>query len=208
MRDYIGSMKRVLRVSRTRLFLLATALLLTAGLAGCANGSLAVTGQILYRTISDPAIAPGDVIPRPQGDVVLTISGRLGPAAGGDGVLELDMATLEALGLVEMQVDDQIAEGRTVVFQGVLLLRLLEAAQVEAGARVLTMTALNDYAVEIPVADAASYPVLIATRADGERMSVEHYGPLRIIYPFGLLPLSRATFEPRSIWQLYLIRAG
>lgn len=201
-------MNSVLRAARIRLVPLVTALLLAAGLAGCTGDSTAATGQLLFRKITDPAIAPGGLIPEPQEQVVLTISGRLGPAAGSDGILELDMPTLEALGLVEMRVDDQIAEGRTVVFQGVLLLRLLEAAQVDAGAQVLTMTALNDYAVEIPVSDAASYPVLIATRADGERMSVEHYGPLRIIYPFGLLPLSRAAYEPRSIWQLYLIRAG
>jgi len=200
-------MNRVLRAARIWLVPPAFALLLAVGAAGCAVEGATVNGQLLYRKITEPAIAPGNAIPEPREAVVLTLSGAFGPATGGDGILELDMPTLEALGLVEITVDDRIAEGRTVVFQGVLLQTLLEAAQLDPGAEVLETTALNDYTVEIPVADAATYPVLIATRADGERMTVEHYGPLRIIYPFGLLPLNQALYESRSIWQLYLIHA-
>ncbi|MGL4649506.1 MAG: molybdopterin-binding protein, partial [Caldilineaceae bacterium] len=64
----------------------------------------------------------------------------------------------------------------------------------------------NDYSVQIPVAEVYALPVLIATRADGQRMTIEHYGPLRIVYPFGLLPLQQAVHEPRSIWQLFHLR--
>lgn len=180
---------------------------LAVGLTGCVEEGAPGPETPVYRKVTTSRIVPGDVIPEPQGAVVLTITGAMGPAAGGDGTLELDMQTLEALGLVEMRVDDQIAEGGVVVFQGVLLRTLLDVAQVDPSVSVLRMFALNDYVVEVPVTDATAYPVLIATRADGERLSIEHYGPIRIVYPFGLLPLNQAVHEPRSIWHLYLIRA-
>ena len=175
-------------------------------LAGCAGQDAATPAAALYRIVTEAQIAPGDALPQPQEDIVLTLSGALGAAAE-DGLLELDLPTLEALGMVEMRVDDRIAEGRSVVFQGVLLQTLLEAAQIDPDVHTLTMVALNDYVVEIPVTDMTDYPVLIATRADGERMPIERYGPLRIVYPFGLQPLDQAIYESRSIWQLFQIRA-
>jgi hypothetical protein len=190
-----------------RLLLRSAALLalLAFGPAGCAEAG-APTADAVFRKVSEPALRPGDHIPDPTGAVVLSVSGNLGPAAGDDERIDLDMPALEALGLVEMTVDDRIAEGRTVVFQGVLLRVLLDAVQIDPGAATLTLFALNDYSVQIPIAEVYALPVLIATRADGRRMTIEHYGPLRIVYPFGLLPLQQAVHEPRSIWQLFRLQ--
>ena len=189
---------------RLLLYSAGLAVVFAFGLAGCAQTPTPTAGAV-FRKLSEPAFQPGDVIPDPEGEVVLTVTGDLGPAAGDDDRLDLDMPTLESLGMVEMTVDDRIAEGRTVIFQGVLLRVLLDAAQVEAAAT-LTLYALNDYSVQIPVSEVYALPVLIATRADGQRMTIEHYGPLRIVYPFGLLPLQQAVHEPRSIWQFFRLQ--
>ena len=52
-----------------------------------------------------PSIHPGDPIPPPSGEVVLTVSGNLGVTNVGD-TLQLDMPTLERLGLVKYSIID------------------------------------------------------------------------------------------------------
>ena len=43
---------------------------------------------------------------------------------------------------------------------------------------------------------------LLATRLDGEPMSVAHYGPTRIVYPTAGYDLDPTVYDPRWIWQL------
>ena len=67
----------------------------------------------------------------------------------------------------------------------------------------LYAVALNNYKVEIPIDDASRYAVLLATRLDGEPMSVRDKGPLLVIYPFDAHPeLRSAVYYSRSAWQL------
>lgn len=149
-----------------------------------------------YTTLSEATLEAGDPVPAPTEEVVLRVTGtdRARP-------VEFDMPTLEQLGLVEYSVDDRQAEGRRATFQGVLLSSLLDVVGAE-GATVLRTVALNDYGVDIPVSDVEDYPVLLATRVDGERMSVERYGPTRVIYPTDAYDLDPTVYDPRWIWQL------
>jgi hypothetical protein len=45
------------------------------------------------------------------------------------------------------------------------------------------ITALDDYQVDIPFAEIEKWPILLATRMNGEYMSIENSGPTRIIFP-------------------------
>ena len=64
-------------------------------------------------------------------------------------------------------------------------------------------TALNDYTVTIPVSDFQDYDVILATRRDGEVLSVRDRGPVWIIYPWTDQPnLQNEVIFSRSIWQL------
>jgi hypothetical protein len=135
-------------------------------------------------------------VPAPTEEVVLRVTGtdRAKPVA-------FDMPTLESLGLVEYSVDDKQAEGRRVTFRGVLLSSLLDVVGAD-DATVLHTMALNDYGVDIPVSDVEDYPVLLATQVDGERMTVERYGPTRVVYPTDSYDLDPTVYDPRWIWQL------
>jgi hypothetical protein len=66
----------------------------------------------------------------------------------------------------------------------------------------LHTSALNDYAVDLPVSDIRDLPVLLATSADGASMSVANYGPLRIIHPTTGFDLDPTIYDPRRIWQI------
>lgn len=144
-------------------------------------------------------LRPGTPVPAPAGKVVLTVSG--GPVTNVGDELRLDLAQLEAMGTTELTVDDTEATGRTVTFSGPLVRDVLAVAGVE-DATTMHAVALNEYAVDVPVSDATDLPLLLATRADGRRMSVADYGPTRFVYPTEGYDLPRSTYAPRWIWQL------
>jgi hypothetical protein len=85
-----------------------------------------------------------------------------------------------------------------------LLRDVLAAAGVAAQAKgVARFVALNDYKVEIPLADAHEHDVIVARLLDGQPMSVRQKGPLFVIYPFDEKPALRtAAYFSRCIWQL------
>ncbi len=175
---------------------LGAALLMT----GCGPAAPSVQAVVVV-SITEATIHAGDPLPAPEGPVVLTIKGKQ-HATGETRSVQLDMPTLEACGLVSMRVDDRFAEGREVVFQGVLLSSLLAVVGIAEDATLLVVVALNDTMVEIPISDVRELPVLLATRADGERMTIDHYGPLRIVYPFGQMTLAPVVHQSRSIWHV------
>lgn len=168
-----------------------------AACSGSASGTSA-TAPPPYTVVTPATIRPGDAVPRPSGHTVLTLRGV--PTTNVGRTLQFDLATLDRLGTVEYTVFDRQAEGHDVSFSGPLVRTLLAVAGVTSGT--LHCLALNDYAVDVPVSDATRYPLLLATRADGQRMSVAHYGPTRLIYPTRGNHLDKAVYDPRWIWQL------
>lgn len=140
----------------------------------------------LWTALSVPATAD-------SGATLLTV-------AGPSGVQTYDLAALEAFEPAEFQTSTIWTKGRAQ-FQGVPLKTLLDAAQIREGS--ILATAINDYAVEIPVAEiTGNYPI-VAYRLDGQVMSVRDKGPLWVIYPFDADPaLQTEVTYSRSIWQL------
>lgn len=81
------------------------------------------------------------------------------------------------------------------------LATLLKA--VGADGAMLRASAINDYAVEIPVEDAVEGGPIVAYLLNGEPMSVRDKGPLWIVYPFDSAPeYQTEQVYSRSIWQL------
>lgn len=169
------------------------------GAAGC-SGEPTADAATPYTVITEASIDAG-AIPDPVGDVILRVVDMTSQGQ----TLEFDMAALESIGVVEYTVDDQQAEGDLATFRGVLISDLLDVVGASAEATTLMATALNDYAVEIPVADVRDHAVMLATSVDSERMSVARYGPTRVIYPYHTGEFDRAVYEPRWIWQVATI---
>ena len=176
-------------------------MLLMFTLVACGANDTTQEATAAYKVISEAEIKAGSDVPIPSGEVILTISGDIN-TTNVDNTLQFDMETLEQLGLVEYSVDDQQAEGKVVTFQGVLLNDILNVAGISDNATNLNTIALNDYSVDIPLSDATDYPVMVATYVDGERMPIERYGPIRIVYPYESYELDTVIYDPRWIWQL------
>jgi hypothetical protein len=135
----------------------------------------------------------------PAGDVILTVEGDLANT-NGDGVASFDLAMLDALPQRTTVATTPWYTGEQT-FSGVVVRDLLDA--VGADGAVATVVALNDYASDIPMEDLRDMPVILATRINGETLSVRDKGPLFVIYPFDLDPaLANEVVFGRSVWQV------
>ena len=90
---------------------------------------------------------------------------------------------------------------RPVQFTGPLLADVLAA--VKAQGRSIRASAINDYTITLPFADASAHQVIVARLLDGKPMAVRDKGPLFVIYPFDSdAALRTSVYYERSIWQL------
>ena len=169
--------------------------LLVAVLAIVACGSGSSTAS--YETVAPANIMAGDAIPAPTGDVVLTLFGDIGVTNSGD-TLQLDMPTLEGFGLVKYAVNDPWLEA-TNTYTGVLMSDLSKVLGASVDATSLRITALDDYSVDISLEDAEKWPILLATRINGDYMDVENSGPTRVIFPLDTYP-DIDKVETKTLW--------
>lgn len=139
-----------------------------------------------------------------QGEVLLTVSGGIAQTNEA-GTAQLDLGLLKAMGSTSFETSTIWTEG-TQVFEGVSLAALVQ--ELGLTGETLRATAINDYAVDIPMSDAVEGGPIVAYLLNGEEMSVRDKGPLWIVYPYD----ANADFRTevifsRSIWQLDRIAA-
>lgn len=148
-------------------------------------------------------VAPGvQALERPKGRVVLTVSGRIG-IRNAEKAAEFDMAMLAALPQHTFSTKTPwYPEAHK--FTGPLLRDVLAAAGAQG--KNLRAIALNDYKVDLPVADALKFNLVLARLMDDKPMPVRDKGPLFIIYPFDAdEALRNERYYSRSAWQLKAI---
>lgn len=119
--------------------------------------------------------------------------------SSGEGYV-LSLEDLDALDQVEFATTT-IWTGGVNEFSGVPVRALLEALELDG--KTLRMTALNDYMVDVPVSELEEEVPIIATRLNGETMSVREKGPFWVVYPYDRSPdYQTELVYARSIWQL------
>jgi hypothetical protein len=138
-------------------------------------------------------------LPAPHGTAILTMTGAIAHTnAVGSATFDADMFASFPRRKITTATP-WYDQPRT--FEGPLLRDLLAA--VGASGRTLKVEALNDYAADLPFADALAYDVVVADRIDGETIPVRERGPLFIIYPFDQVPqLKTEQYYQRAVWQV------
>ena len=127
---------------------------------------------------------------------ILQVTGHI----AGDTV-ELDRAALEALPSISMVTSTVVTDGQHN-FTGFLMRDLLD--QLEATGDHVTAVALNDYAVDIPMADFYDFDVIVAYHMDGQPLTRRDKGPLWIVYPRDdHQVLQDIRYDYRWVWQLH-----
>ncbi len=107
---------------------------------------------------------------------------------------------LRALPVTTIETTTIWTEG-TQEFTGVSLHDLMAEQSIDDGT--IRATAINDYSVEIPLADAVEGGPIVAYALNGEEMSRRGKGPLWVVYPYDSDPQYQSeTYFSRSIWQL------
>jgi hypothetical protein len=150
-------------------------------------------GSALFVATAATALEPA------EGEILLTVTGAIGETNAGDSA-QFDLAMLAGLDTITVETTTIWTEG-VQTFEGVELVDLLAA--IEAGGANLRAIAHNDYAVDIPVADAVEGGPIVAFLRNGEPMSLREKGPLWIVYPFDSSPdYQTEQIYARSIWQL------
>ena len=189
----------MVQIIKRPIAILAAILMTVLAIVACGGGGSSSTAS--YETVAPASISRGDSIPAPTGDVVLTMMGDIGITNSGD-TLQLDMPTLEGFGLVKYTVNDPWLEA-TNTYTGVLMSDLSEVLGASSGATSMHITALDDYTVEISLADVEKWPILLATRTNGNYMDVENSGPTRVIFPYDTYSdIDKVETKTLWIWNI------
>ena len=158
--------------------------------------------MVALAALTLPTMLTAQSLPPPQGPVILTVQGALANA-NVDGTVQFDLAMLDALDQRETITTTPWHEG-VQTFTGPRIASILAAAGASGSA--LRLVAINDYAATMPWQDTQDHPVILASRRNGETMSVRDTGPLFVIYPFDENPgLRDEVYFSRSVWQVRTI---
>ncbi|WP_180978286.1 molybdopterin-dependent oxidoreductase [Halomonas urumqiensis] len=144
-------------------------------------------------------IARADPLAEPQESPLLRISGNIERTNVGDEA-HFDRAMLERLPRRTLATSTVVTDGINH-FEGFMLRDLLEWVGAD-GQRAIA-SALNDYEIDIPMADFHTFDVLLADTMDGDRLTVRDKGPLWIVYPRDdHAKLQDIRYDYRWVWQL------
>jgi DMSO/TMAO reductase YedYZ molybdopterin-dependent catalytic subunit len=127
--------------------------------------------------------------------------------------LALDWSALLALPQVEVEADFHCVTGWSVLdlrLRGVPLLAVAALARPRAGATHLMTHGADGYSTNLPLEEALKDDVLLVHAVDGEPLSPEHGGPVRIVVPQlwawkGAKWVSRIEFlthDRRGYWEI------
>jgi hypothetical protein len=134
--------------------------------------------------------------------VLLTITNPTLPA--GPREIRLTEADLKALPQVTVRTGNEFVSG-VPRFVGPLA-RDVVGLLGRGHATVAKLTAANDFAVEIDLAEFQQYDVILAMEQDGRPLSRRDKGPIWLIYPMDdHVNLQDPIYNNRLIWQLVRI---
>ena len=113
----------------------------------------------------------------------------------------LTVRELESLGTWQVRTTSPWEEGE-IVAEGPLLRDVLAHVGLDGAERILVRSA-DAYAPIIPREDWQDFPVILATRLDGQLLGRRHKGPTRIVYPLLQYPELASPQNPsRWVWLI------
>ena len=131
-------------------------------------------------------------------DAVLTLIGKV---PNGQVMLTRDdIAKLPQRELSEQPTSFPAA----MVFKGPSLSDVLKHAGATGGD--ITLTAADDYKVDIRADEIAKYSPILAIEKDGVRMAADDFGPFFVMWPFKEKPeIDNEAFQAKAIWSVVKI---
>jgi hypothetical protein len=150
---------------------------LAFGLAGCGAEDRNTADATRPVAAVPGGLVAGDPIPSPKGKVLLRVAGVQAANRKGS-IAAFDMKTLERLPRVDATVTEPFLK-KQMRFSGIRVADLLRITGAPNGK--VTMHALDDYKVTFSAGQLADTRAVLATRANGKRITLAKGGPIRII---------------------------
>ena len=117
------------------------------------------------------------------------------------------LAQLEALGTYRVTTRTYWPDDNGT-YEGPLLSAVLKASGLDPATRVRVL-ARDGFSQVVPSEDLTSWPLMLATRRDGQPLDLARKGPLRIIYPRDMDPrLEAPVYRLRWVWMVDRIEAA
>jgi hypothetical protein len=152
-------------------------------------------------TISAATLKPGQSIPAPTQKAILTMAGKIS-VTNQAGALVFDQSTIERLGVEQVRLYEPWTKEH-LEFRGVWLQHLVAVAGVDAAATRLHIVALDDYTVDLTLADIRAGGIMLATRSgDGSSIPIDQGGPSRVVFMEGVNAGANAD---QWIWSIKTI---
>lgn len=153
------------------------------------------------KIISPASLTVGQAVSPPKEKPVVTLTGKIS-TENKNGALVFDRPTLERLGVQQVRLYEPWAK-KDMEFRGVWLRDLIAVAAVKPDATGLHIVALDDYAVNLSLADVRAGGIMVATQAgDGSTIPIDKGGPTRIVFMDGV----KAGVNPDQwVWSIKTI---
>lgn len=128
-------------------------------------------------------------------EVLLELTGAVN-----GGRVEISRSDLDAMEWHEIATSTTVTDGQPL-FRGVLMRDILAHAGAEG--ETVKAQALNDYNIDIPIADFHDFDVIAALFMNGTALTPRDKGPIWIVYPRDdHLLLADIRYDMRWVWQL------
>jgi len=160
----------------------------------------ACDGPMCIDRLTQPELASAEPFTNVPDGAAIRIEGDGVPS----GRIQVDLDGLESAGTVGFAVNDPWRQEQ-VYYSGVLLRDVLAHCVDCDSVSQLVVVGLDGYSAEIDAEVLEKWPVLLATRCDGARMSVACGGPTRIILPYERYP-NLADARTISVWNIESVR--
>ena len=165
-------------------------------------------------------MAPAAFAQAVDGPVILTVSGNVanpnrGPVdpavdqffvyseAEFSEATQFDYASLQKLEWLKTNADFP-KDGDIQEFEGPLLADVLKAAGAEG--EMVTMTALDGYAIEVKMQELIDQGAVLALKRNGRPFAVGDYGPTQIVFPRAERADLKDMPDDNWIWSIYHIK--
>jgi hypothetical protein len=131
-------------------------------------------------------------------DAVLVLTGKV---PGGEVTLPRD----EVAKLPQRELTEQPTSfPQPMVFKGPSLAEVLTLAGATGGD--ITVSAADDYTVDITADEMKRYDPILAIEKDGVRMALDDFGPFFVMWPFRKNPeIDNETYQAKAIWSVVKI---
>ena len=122
---------------------------------------------------------------------------------------EYSLEDLDALEQIAFETRNPYIDGSSLFSGPSLELIVDQAGYTDLEKGFITLSAINDYQVRLPVSDFRSYNIILATRRDHNKMSLRDKGPIWVMYPMSdHRELQDPLYDGRLVWQLQSLQVS